>query len=67
MATPKAPAPTFIGTAEAARILGLHRGHVSKLAQRGKLPSVAEMDGRTGARVFDRATVEAYAKARAAS
>lgn len=62
-----ASAPTLIGTAEAARILGLHRGHVSKLAQRGVLPPVAEMDGRTGARVFDRADVEAYKAARAAS
>lgn len=60
-------ASTLVGAAEAARIIGVHRATVSRLALHGDLPTAVELEGRTGARMFRLDDVEAYRDRRQAS
>lgn len=55
-----------ISTAEAAGILGRSVATVNRWAKRGLLPALEQYPGRTGPRLFDRATVEALAAKQAA-
>lgn len=50
----------LIGTAEAARVLGVTQRTAKRLAQRGELRFVVKMPGDTGAYLFNRLDVEAY-------
>lgn len=56
-----------IGTATVARLLGLSRRTVKRQAAEGKLPTVARLDGDTGAFVFDRADILALRDERIAA
>ena len=49
----------LIGAAEAAEILGVSVATVNRMAANGTLPTAAKLHGRTGAHIFNRATVEA--------
>ncbi|WP_423132892.1 helix-turn-helix domain-containing protein [Gordonia malaquae] len=51
-----------IGSATAARILGISRSHLQRLASSGRVPA-DKLPGPVGAYVFDRDAVEALAKA----
>lgn len=53
-------ASTLVGAAEAARIIGVNRATVSKLAVSGELPTAVELPGKTGARLFRLDDIEAY-------
>lgn len=59
--------PSLVGAAEAARIIGVNRNTISKLALNGELPTSVELPGRTGARLFRLEDVEAYRDRRRAS
>lgn len=52
----------IIGTAEAARILGWSLAKVKRETLAGRLPHQAKLDGRTGAYLFSRDTVEFIAR-----
>ena len=56
----------LITVAEAAKLLGRPSRTVLAQASRGRLPFVTKLDGRTGAYLFDRATIEALAEGDAA-
>lgn len=43
----------LIGSAEAARRLGVDRSHLNRLVRMGAIRAVTQLDGRTGARLFD--------------
>ena len=47
----------LIGTAEAARLLGIGRATVNRWAESGRIRQVGEL-GKRGIRVFDRAEIE---------
>lgn len=49
----------LIGAAEAAEILGVSVATINRMAANGTLPTAAKLHGRTGAHIFNRATVEA--------
>lgn len=51
----------LITVAEAAKLLGRPTRTVLDAATKGKLPYVTKLDGRTGAYLFDRATIVAIA------
>lgn len=53
-------------TAEVAELLGVSVATVNRRADKGLLPVVAKAPGVRGARLFDRAAVEALANASAA-
>lgn len=61
------PPPTLIGAAEAARILGVNRGTISRLAAAGEIQTAVELPGRTGARLFEIAEIERYQARRRAT
>lgn len=63
---PKTDQRTLITTSEAAVLLGVDATTVQRRARRGILPG-HKMPGRTGAYVFDRATIEGLAEMEAAS
>lgn len=54
--------PELVTTREAADILGVSVFQVARLAQRGELIPAVQAPGKRGARFFDRATVESFAK-----
>lgn len=56
----------YIGTAEAAKVVGCSVRTIVRAAQAGHLPYAIKMAGDTGAYLFTREAVEAYAKGRAA-
>lgn len=56
----------LIGAAKAAEILGVDRRTLSRWAREGRLDVPAQLDGRTGARLFRRADVERLRDALAA-
>jgi predicted DNA-binding transcriptional regulator AlpA len=55
-----------IGCTAAAQILGCSTATIKRLAKSGQLPAAFKMDGQTGAYVFERDVVEAFAAERAA-
>lgn len=52
----------FVSAAEAAAILRISRATLNRWAAAGTVSIVHEMPGRTGARLFDRAEIEALAE-----
>lgn len=52
---------TLITSSEVARILGRSQSTVNRQAAAGELPTVGEVEGRTGPRLFDRTVIEALA------
>lgn len=56
----------LVTTTQAAQILGKPIGTVNRWALTGRLVPAAQLPGRTGARLYRRADVEALAKAAAA-
>ena len=56
----------LLGVREAAALLGVSTATVKRAAQRGALPPAHKMAGDTGAYLFTREAVEAYAQERAA-
>jgi predicted DNA-binding transcriptional regulator AlpA len=52
---------TIITSAEVARILGRSQSTVNRQAAAGELPTVGEVEGRTGPRLFRRADIERMA------
>lgn len=52
----------LIDSTVAAQIIGVHRSTVNRWADSGRLPFVMKTHGRTGMRLFDRATVEWLAR-----
>lgn len=53
--------PDLIGSAEAARILNIDRGTLSRWVADGRLKAAIQLDGPTGARLFHRRDVTALA------
>lgn len=53
---------TIITSAEVARILGCSQSTVNRQAAAGELPTVGEVEGRTGPRLFNRADIERLAE-----
>ena len=51
----------LIGAVEAAKRLGMHRQTFNKLAAAGEVPAAMQLPGRTGARLFDPAVIDALA------
>lgn len=52
-------APDLIGTAEAAEIIGIDRSTLTRLADRGEIPSIRPVPGIRSPLLFARADVEA--------
>lgn len=52
-----------IGSAEAARILGVDVRTVHRRVERGELPALGKLDGYKGPYIFDRDRIEAIADA----
>lgn len=55
----------LIGSKTACEILGVDRATLTRMVQDGRLQPETKMPGRNGAFVFDQATVERLAQARA--
>jgi excisionase family DNA binding protein len=49
-----------ITSLEVAELLGVDRATVNRRARAGELPVVAKLPGKTGAFLFDRATIEQH-------
>lgn len=65
--TTRAP---LVSSLEAAKTFGISRTHFNRLVKEGKVPIAIDMDGRTGARLFDADVIDILAadyQARAAS
>lgn len=58
--------PDLIGTADAAKILGVSERTAKRLASSGRLPAAVKMPGETGAYLFRRSDVERMRDMRAA-
>lgn len=56
--------PDLIGTQEAAATVGVDRRYLIRLIERGQLEYVTRLGSKTGAYLFDRAVIEAFAEAR---
>lgn len=54
----------YLGSAEAARLLGVDRATFNRWVKAGRLAPAHTMQGKTGARLFDRRDVEALAASR---
>ena len=54
----------LLTTAEVARAVGIHRNIVTADVARGRLTPERKLPGRTGAYLFTRAAVDAYAETR---
>ena len=61
------PPIDLIGSNEAARILSINRATLNRWAATGRVPIAIDMDGLTGAKLYERADIEALAKIRAAA
>ena len=57
---------SYIGAAEAAEVAGVSVETITRAARSGRLPFALKMPGPTGAYLFTREAVEAYAEERAA-
>lgn len=53
--------PDLIGSAEAAELLGIDRGTLTRWVQAGRIDAYMELPGATGSRLFDRAVVQRLA------
>lgn len=51
----------LIGSAQAAKAFGVDRATFNRWVKAGKVPFVHEMDGETGARLFDADVIDALA------
>lgn len=58
--------PDLIASPEVAKLLNIDPRTVQRQAERGELPTVGKLPGRTGAFLFDRTVIEALATERAA-
>ena len=58
---------TLVGSIEAARILHVNRATFNRWAAAGHVPIAINLDGLTGAKLYERADIEALAKIRAAA
>lgn len=58
--------PDLIASPEVAKLLNIDPRTVQRQAERGELPTVGKLPGRTGAFLFDRTVIEALAAERAA-
>lgn len=56
----------YVGSAEAAELLGWSRAKVKREAQHGRIPVALKMPGETGAYLFDRIAIEQLVAERAA-
>ena len=54
----------LIGATEAAELLGVHVATINRLAAEHTIPTAAKLPGRTGAHIFHRADILAYAATR---
>ena len=61
------PPIDLIGSNEAARILSINRATLNRWAAAGRVPIAIDMDGLTGAKLYERADIEALAKIRRAA
>ena len=61
------PPIDLIGSNEAAAILSINRATLNRWAAAGRVPIAIDMDGLTGAKLYERADIEALAKIRAAA
>lgn len=57
--------PRLIGSAQAAKILDIDRATFNRWVKAGRVPVAMEMEGPTGARLFDAEVIEALATQRA--
>lgn len=55
----------LIGSAEAARRLGVDRSHLNRLVRMGAIPAAGKLHGLTGARLFDPDDIDRAAAQRA--
>ena len=67
MARKHTPATKLIGSKVAAEQLGLDRSHFNRLVRTGAIPVAQQLDGRTGARLFDPADIARFKKNRDAA
>ena len=58
------PTPDIIPTAEAAALVGVSVATINRWADKGKLPTIAQASGPTGARFFLRSDVATVAEKR---
>lgn len=58
--------PRLIGSAQAAKIFDVDRATFNRWVKAGRVPVAVEMDGETGARLFDPAVIAQLADERAA-
>lgn len=56
--------PDLIGPGEAASTLGMPRVSFNRLAASGKIPVAVKVKGKTGIRLFNRADIVEFARAR---
>ncbi len=54
----------LIGSAQAARLYGVDRATFNRWVKAGKVPVAVEMEGETGARLFDADVIEQLAAVR---
>lgn len=54
----------LIGSAQAAKMIGVDRATFNRWVKAGTVPVAVEMEGETGARLFDRVIIEEMAQAR---
>lgn len=59
----KAPEPDLIGTAQAAKIVGVNRSTLTRLVERGEVRAFKPVPGERTPLLFDRSEVEAFALA----
>lgn len=59
--------PPLIGSAQAAKRFGVDRTTFNRWVNAGRIPVAVEMEGSTGARLFDADVIEALAAQHAAS
>jgi hypothetical protein len=54
--------PDLVGTVEATKIIGCERSSISRWVALGKIKPALQLDGQTGAHLFHRADIEAFAE-----
>lgn len=58
---------SLIGSAQAAKVFGVNRATFNRWVASGDIPVAVEMDGRTGARLFDADVIEQLANAKSSA
>lgn len=56
--------PRLVGSAQAAKIFGVHRATFTRWVQAGEVPIFTQVEGRTGAQLFDLDVIEELARER---